>query len=232
VAIHKPAGLLVHRSNLDRHETRFAVQLLRDQLGRQVSPLHRLDRGTSGVLLFGFEREVASQVGRQFAEDQVDKRYWAVVRGWPETEGVIDHALTRRHDDYGRRHAPDSPQRHAAALPARTHYRRLARLELPLAIDRYPRARYALVELRPRTGRQHQLRRHMKHLSHPIIGDATYGKGVHNRYFQQHLDCNELLLCCTELSLTHPRTGARLRIGSQPGGAFARLLQRFEWMHD
>ena len=93
VAIHKPAGLLVHRSNIDRHETRFAVQLLRDQIGQRVHPLHRLDKGTSGVLLFALDADSAREVGGQFERNEVRKQYLAVVRGWPPEAGIIDHPL-------------------------------------------------------------------------------------------------------------------------------------------
>ena len=185
VAINKPAGLLVHRSDIDRHETRFAVQLLRDQIGQRVHPLHRLDKGTSGVLLFALDSASAREVGGQFERNEIGKRYLAIVRGWPPEAGVIDHALSRQFDDYGRKFSADSP---TEALPAVTEYRRLATVELPDAVDRYPTARYALVELLPKTGRQHQLRRHLKHIAHPIIGDATWGKGIHNRFLQQRFD--------------------------------------------
>ncbi|MBI5897857.1 MAG: hypothetical protein HZB40_01350 [Rhodocyclales bacterium] len=122
VAVHKPAGLLVHRSDLDRHETRFALQLLRDQIGHRVHPVHRLDKGTSGVLLFALDAESASVVGGQFERDEVDKRYLAVVRGWPPQHRLIDHPLSRRFDDYGRKLAPEL---RPAPLPAITSYRRL-----------------------------------------------------------------------------------------------------------
>src|SRR5512140_1806907 len=102
IAIDKPAGLLVHRSDIDRHETRFAVQLLRDQIGRRVQPVHRLDKGTSGVLLFAFDADTARDLGRQFEANSVEKTYLAVVRGWPAESGVIDQPLTRRFDAYGR----------------------------------------------------------------------------------------------------------------------------------
>ncbi|MBI4984316.1 MAG: pseudouridylate synthase [Rhodocyclales bacterium] len=223
IAIDKPAGLLVHRSDIDRHETRFAVQLLRDQIGRRVQPVHRLDKGTSGLLLFAFDSETASRLGAQFECDEVQKTYLAVVRGWPPEAGVIDHALSRRHDDYGR------PLTNAAAQPALTRYRRLATVELPVAVDRYPSARYALVELQPLTGRRHQLRRHMKHIGHPVIGDATHGKGVHNRYFQRQFDCARLLLACVEMRFRHPASGAALALRAPVGDAFADVLARLGW---
>ena len=131
VAVHKPAGLLVHRSPIDRHETRFALQLLRDQLGRRVYPVHRLDKPTSGVLLFGLTPEAARTMASSFADGAVRKTYLAVVRGVPEQEGTIDHSLREEPDrlDY-----PISQER--GAQPAVTDYRRLASVELPCAVGR------------------------------------------------------------------------------------------------
>ena len=226
VAINKPAGLLVHRSDIDRHETRFAVQLLRDQIGRRVHPLHRLDKGTSGVLLFALDAGSASDVGRQFQRDEVNKRYLAVVRGWPPEAGIIDHALSRQFDDYGRKFSAGSP---TDALPAATEYRRLATVELPDAVDRYPTSRYALLELVPTTGRQHQLRRHLKHIAHPVIGDATWGKGIHNRYFQQRFGGGRLLLACTRLELRHPQDGRVLVIAAPLEENFAGVVDALGW---
>lgn len=226
VAINKPAGLLVHRSNIDRHETRFAVQLLRDQIGQRVHPLHRLDKGTSGVLLFALDADCAREVGWQFMRDEVAKRYLAIVRGWPPEAGVIDHPLSRQFDDYGRKLGADNP---GEALPAVTEYRRLATVELPDAVDRYPTSRYALLELSPRSGRQHQLRRHLKHIAHPIIGDATWGKGVHNRYFRQRFGSGRLLLACTALGLRHPQDGRALSIAAAPGEDFANVIRALGW---
>ncbi|MCL2635029.1 MAG: tRNA pseudouridine(65) synthase TruC [Betaproteobacteria bacterium] len=225
VVIDKPPKLLVHRSEIDRHETRFAIQILRDQIGRRVWPAHRLDRGTSGALLFGLSPEIAATLAGQFAAGTVVKRYLAVVRGHPPLAGSIDHPLSRQHDDYEFRgeHSSD------AAQPALTRYRRLATIELPVAVDRYPGSRYALLELEPVTGRRHQLRRHLKHIAHPIIGDATYGKGRHNRHFAEHLDCRRLLLACSELAFAHPVSGARLSIKAPVSGEFAALLARFGW---
>jgi len=165
VIINKPSGLLVHRSPIDRHETRFAVQLLRDQLGRHVYPVHRLDKSTSGALAFALDKAAATALAEQFADQRVRKTYVAIVRGWPAECGVIDHPLDAVQDAY----APAAP---AGPKPCRTAYRTLATVELPQRVDRYPTSRYALVELEPDTGRRHQLRRHLAHVSHPIIGDS------------------------------------------------------------
>jgi tRNA pseudouridine65 synthase len=226
VAINKPSGLLVHRSDIDRHETRFAVQLLRDQIGHRVHPLHRLDKGASGVLLFALDADSAREVGGQFQREEVRKRYLAIVRGWPPDAGVIDHPLSRRFDDYGRRVVPDVT---SSALPAVTEYLRLATVELPVAIDRYPSSRYALVSLAPRTGRQHQLRRHMKHIAHPIVGDATWGKGIHNRFFQKCFDCGRLLLACTGIEICHPRGGHVLSIAAPLEENFSAVVAALGW---
>ncbi len=225
VAIHKPSGLLVHRSELDRHETRFAVQLLRDQLGRHVYPAHRLDRGTSGVLVFALDKDTARSLGGQFERQEVVKTYLAVVRGHPPEAGRIDHALSRRRDDaewVGERSTDE-------AQPAVTDFRRLATCELPHQVDRYPNSRYALVELTPHTGRRHQLRRHLKHIAHPIIGDATFGKGRHNRLFQQLFGCHRMLLACVRMQLRHPVDGRPLDLCAPPDGEFAAVLAALGW---
>lgn len=225
VVIDKPPNLLVHRSEIDRHETRFAIQILRDQIGQRVWPAHRLDRGTSGVLIFGLSTEIASLLGRQFEAGTVEKCYWAVVRGYPPATGSIDHPLSRQRDPYEFRGERSSME----AQPALTNFRKLAEIELAVAVDRYPSSRYALLELTPLTGRRHQLRRHLKHIAHPIIGDATYGKGRHNRYFAEHFDCHRLLLACTEMSFTHPINGQILKIKALVSGEFAATLARFGW---
>jgi tRNA pseudouridine65 synthase len=222
VAIHKPAGLLVHRSALDAGETHFALQMLRNQIGRRVWPAHRLDRGTSGVLLFALDEDASRALGAQFESRQVGKRYAAVVRGHPPESGEIDHPLSVLPED--------RPFADFAELrQARTLYRRLATTELPYRVDRYPTSRYALLELEPLTGRRHQLRRHLKHVSHPIVGDASYGKGGHNRLFHTLLGCRRLLLACTELRLRHPVTGAPVIISAPLAEDFAKVVRRLDW---
>ena len=225
IAVHKPSGLLVHRSFLDRHETRFAVQIVRDQIGCHVHPVHRLDRGTSGILLFALDRNICRNVAVQFESQAVDKAYLAVVRGYPEESGTIDHPLSRQFDDYEYRHADASN----AAQPAITRYKRLATVELPYAVDRYPTSRYALLQLFPETGRRHQIRRHLKHIAHPIIGDATYGKGRHNRFFQERFSCGRMLLACTELTLKHPVSGSTLVIKAHLAQDFGDILEKLGW---
>jgi tRNA pseudouridine65 synthase len=224
VVVHKPAGLLVHRSNLDRHETRFAVQLLRDQLGREVHPAHRLDKPTSGALAFALDRGSCQHLSQQFEDGRVAKHYLAVVRGHPEDRFEIDHPLTPISDEPGRSARTPRP-----AQPALTRGHTLARCELPHRVDRYPTSRYALVALEPLTGRRHQLRRHLKHVSHPIVGDTTYGKGRHNRLFAGLFGSERLLLACTALAFEHPVTGQPLTVGCPLEASFHSVLDRLGW---
>jgi tRNA pseudouridine65 synthase len=219
VVIDKPSGLLVHRSPVDARETRFAVQLLRDQLARRVYPAHRLDKGTSGALVFALDAANARRLSEAFAEGRVGKTYLALVRGWPEAASEIEHALTAVTDDV----LPVTGQRQAQ--PARTRYERLATFELPHRVDRYATSRYALLRLQPLTGRRHQLRRHLAHISHPIVGDSTYGKSAHNRLFARLYAVRRLMLACTRLEFPHPETQQPLRVDAPLAEDFASVLR-------
>ncbi|WP_035055440.1 pseudouridine synthase [Andreprevotia chitinilytica] len=225
IAVHKPSGLLVHRSMIDRHETRFAMQIVRDQVGRRVYPVHRLDKGTSGILLFALDQDTGRAVSTAFENKQVGKNYLAIVRGWLPEEGRIDHPLTRQADDYGHVLTMGDP----VVQDAITDFRRLASAELPLPNDRYPTTRYSLAALSPITGRRHQLRRHLKHLSHPIIGDATYGKGPHNRMFAAQFGVARLLLACTGMQLTHPVSGEALDLSCPLAEDMQSVLDALGW---
>lgn len=221
VAVHKPSGLLVHRSALARGETEFLLQRLRDQIGQRVYPVHRLDRPTSGVILFALRPEVAASLCQAFSEQRIDKRYLAVVRGAAPEHERLDYAL--REED-GTRPKADMP-----AMPAATEIIRLDSVELPVQVDRYPKARYSLVEARPLTGRRHQIRRHLSRRGYPIIGDARHGKGVHNRFFAQRLDAPRLLLAATQLAFEHPVLGQRIALECALDAPMEALFRRFGW---
>jgi tRNA pseudouridine65 synthase len=204
VAVYKPAGWLVHRTGLDAHASRFVLQTLRDQLGQAVWPVHRLDRGTCGVLLMALHSEAARGLGQAFAEGAVDKTYLAMTRGWLARACTVDHALR-----------PDDAPADAPPQSARTAFIPLARLAMPGSVDpNFDTMRACLVEARPVTGRRHQIRRHLKHLAHPIIGDATHGKGPVNRWWAGMLGVQRLWLHAQSLAFTHPVTGERVQVYS------------------
>jgi tRNA pseudouridine65 synthase len=228
IAVDKPAGLLVHRSLVDRHERRFAVQLLRDQIGARVYPLHRLDKPTSGVLMFALSPAAARRMGSLFDQQLVRKSYLAVVRGYTAEQACIDYPLREELD----RISDVQASADKTAQPAVTDYRRLATLELAVSDGRHPSSRYSLLAVYPLSGRKHQIRRHMKHIFHPIVGDTTHGDGRHNRIFREQLDCARLLLAAAELRFTHPDSGEPIRIRAPLDDAFAAVVARFGWTGD
>lgn len=185
VAVDKPSGLAVHRGQ--SRDPVHALELVRDSVGSYVYPVHRLDRATSGVLVFALSADAARAVGGAFERGEVEKRYLAIVRGNPPEQALVEHALSQE---------DGKPAQEArTAIFTRARY-----------------GRYALVEASPKTGRTHQIRRHLKHLSCPIIGDVRYGKGDHNRFFRTELDLHRLALHATSLTLTDPSTGELVTI--------------------
>ncbi|WP_106475902.1 pseudouridine synthase [Phytohalomonas tamaricis] len=221
IVVHKPSGALVHRSALDRNAPQIVLQQLRDQIGQRVYPVHRLDRPTSGLLLFGLNSSITAALAEEFSQHRVHKRYLAVVRGIGPQEAQLDWPL--REED-GKR-----PKHEMPAMAAVTHVKRLDSVELTVHVDRYPTSRYSLMEAVPLTGRRHQIRRHLSHCGHPIIGDAKHGKGVHNRFFRDRLDAGRLLLAAVGLTIWHPVIGRTLCLSAPVEANFAVLLNRFGW---
>lgn len=220
VIIDKPSGLLVHRSMIDKKETRFALQMTRNQIGQYVYPVHRLDKPTSGVLLMALSAEIAAKLTEQFTQKQVKKTYVALVRGYTDNEGTIDYPLKEELDKITDRKArKDKP-----AQEAITHYKTLWQGEIPEPVGRYATARYSLVSLFPETGRKHQIRRHMKHIFHPIVGDTTHGDGKHNTLFREKFALSRLLLVAKEISFQHPVTSEAMSISAPFGEEFESIL--------
>lgn len=207
IAINKPAGVLVHRSKVDPRADKIALQMLRNQIGRHVYPVHRLDKPTTGVLLFGLDAASARQLSSIFAARKLVKTYKALVRGYVDDD-TIDYPLKEILD----RKTDRKAQQDKPSQPAVTRYQQLAKVELPYPVGRYQTARYSLVELIPKTGRKHQLRRHMKHIFHPILGDRKYGDWRHNNFLESQFGCRQLLLHAASLSFEHPVSGQRLLI--------------------
>jgi len=220
IAVNKPAGLAVHHSQVTRDQKRFLVPVLRNMIGQHVYPVHRLDRPTGGVMLLAFNSEATRLMSDRFIAGAVKKTYLAVVRGYTAEAEKIEHPLTKSTDEIGR---------NKAKRPAVTDYRRLATTELPNAVGRYATARYSLIQAQPATGRQHQIRRHFNHISHPIIGDRKYGDNKHNRFFSEHFGCRRLLLSAIELVFTHPYTAAPVRITASPDPVCTAMIENLGW---
>lgn len=210
VAINKPNGLLVHRSPIASDASEFAVQLLRDQLGQKVYPVHRLDRKTSGVLLFALDETTNSEMQRKFMDGEIGKTYHAIVRGYTPDNGTIDYPLKR--DD-------------GMTQEAVTYFETLTRTEVPFAVGKHPTSRYSLVRLNPATGRMHQLRKHMAHILHPIIGDRPHGCNKQNRFFKEHLDMMQMMLHAVSLDFADPVTKEPVNIAAPYPSEFSRMLQ-------
>ena len=202
VVANKPSGLLVHRGWADDDDV--ALFRVRDRLGQHVYPIHRLDRGTSGALVFARTREDAAALGRSFEARRTEKHYLALVRGRPANDaGTIDHPVPG---------SEDGPR-----VPAVTHYQ---------VVERSTAARCSLVLAIPETGRLHQIRRHLKHLGHPLIGDVRYGSGALNRQYRAEYGLHRLALHAYSIGFEHPRTGLLVTVTAPLPDDLALALDR------
>ena len=213
VAINKPHGLLVHRSPIAADVSVFALQILRDQLGRYLYPIHRIDRKTSGVLLFAYTAEVAAKLQLELESFDTQKRYVAIVRGYFPDEAINERPLINDKDKL---------------QEATTLFRCLKRTELPIAYGPYETSRYSLIEALPKTGRMHQIRKHLKQMRHPIIGDRSYGCNKQNKLFLQQWDMRRMMLHAESLTLKHPETGAPLIITADFQSEFLRMIDELK----
>lgn len=202
VVANKPSGLLVHRGWDDDDDV--AMFRVRDALGGEhVHPVHRLDRGTSGALVLARSREVATLLMKAFEERGVEKRYLALVRGMPPDEGVVDYAIQKKED--------------GPRVPAVTRFRTVARSEVD---------RCSLVCAAPLTGRLHQVRRHLRHIGHPLVGDVKHGSGVINRHYRATYDLHRLALHASRVAFAHPTTGARVEVSATVPDDLGQALDR------
>lgn len=209
IAINKPHGLLVHQSSIARDATEFALQMLRDQVGRHVSPVHRLDRKTSGILLFAFDKETEIAMHQQFMNTQTIKKYLAILRGFAPEAMDIDYALAKEN---------------GTMQEAFTSFKTLQHAEINVPFGKHATSRYSLVEATPKTGRMHQLRRHFSHILHPIIGDRTHGCNKQNKFFLEQWDMSTMLLHASELKFVHPVTIQPIHLKANPHEEFRRVI--------
>jgi len=210
IAINKPHGLLVHRSSIASDAKEFALQLLRDQVGRFVSPVHRLDRKTGGLLLFAFDKEVEIAMHKQFQEGGVVKKYLAILRGYAPDQMDIDYPLVKEN---------------GMVQEAFTSFVTLKRAELPVPFGQHETSRYSFVEAAPTTGRMHQLRKHFAHIFYPIIGDRKHGCNKQNRFFKEQWDMTTMLLHASELRFLHPVTGEQIALKAEPQEEFKKVMR-------
>lgn len=208
VAINKPPGLAVHRSSLVSNTKEFALQKLRNQIGAKVYPCHRLDRKTSGVLLFALDQDTLTSMNSKFKNGQILKKYLVIVRGFTPDEETINYPLT---DHSG------------GKKEAITSYKTLGRAEMDIPFGKFKTSRYSLVEVYPKTGRMHQIRKHFAHIFHPIIGDRPHGCNKQNKLFLEKWDMREMLLHAQVLAFQHPETGLQIIIEAQPHNEFIRM---------
>ncbi len=210
--------MLVHRTPLEKDpEALFAMIILRDQIGKKVYPLHRIDRPTSGVLLFAKSSEAASRLQPDFANHEIKKYYLAVVRGFlPEARGIINQPLSK--------------DLNKELQNASSEYWRLAEVEIPYTSSpKYASSRYSLVKVFPHTGRMHQIRRHFAHLRHYIIGDSTHGDNKQNNFFRHHFQSNHLLLHAWVLQFTQPYTGEDIYIKAEVSPQLENIITSLGW---
>jgi tRNA pseudouridine65 synthase len=198
LVVNKPSNLIVHHSSFARNiEETSLTDLVREKGFPNASPVHRLDRKTSGCLLFSKEKEFVSTFQQLFESDQIEKKYTALVRGWLPESGVIDSPVKNERGNY---------------KEALTLFKTIELLELPFAFSKYPTQRYSLVELSPKTGRYHQLRIHCAKIGHPIINDPKHGDRHHNHFFENELGITNLFLHAEELNFIHPFINKKVQI--------------------
>ncbi len=210
IAIHKPPGILVHPTRISE-DTFSVLPILRDQIRQRVYPIHRLDRGTSGLLIFGKNKEAASFLNAQFRMQEVEKEYIAVIRGHVKEEDRIDYPL-----------AKDKFKEKQEAI---TDFYRLSQTELDFAISRYPSSRYSLVRVLPKTGKFHQIRRHFAHIRHPVLGDKKHGDCKHNKYFRENLGIDRMLLHASKMKILPYGSERKLELEVQPDLSFKEAIQ-------
>jgi tRNA pseudouridine65 synthase len=217
IAVSKPTNMLVHHSFMARNQSheQTLVGLLQEKYEQQYFPIHRLDRKTSGIVLCAKEKAFVAPFQALFMSDQIQKVYYGIVRGFSPKSGVIDSPVKGR-----------DAKVHKTAL---THFKTLANVTLPIAVQPFPESRYSLIKLFPKTGRMHQLRVHLNKISHPLIGDPKYGDRFHNRMFQAEFKMSNLFLHAASLAFTHPFLEKEISIECVFPKDWQEITKRFDW---
>lgn len=213
MAVNKPTGLLVHRTNLANDAEEFALQILRDQLSKHLYPIHRLDRKTSGVLLFAFSSEAAKNMQETLADENTQKSYLAIVRGHFPDEIELDYDLKNLK---------------GKLQSAQTKFKCIKQSECDFPSGKFPTSRYSLIEAKPKTGRMHQIRKHCNHLRHPIIGDRPHGCNKQNKILGERFGLSEMMLHAWNFSFTHPYSKERINISAPFFNSYLTMLRELK----
>lgn len=210
VVINKPNGMLVHRSSIALDAIENVLYLLRDQIDQYLYPVHRLDRKTSGILLFALNKSSASLMKSLFTDHGIQKTYHAIVRGYfPYEEIELNYTLT---NDRGKEQE------------ALTTFRLMQKTEISVPFGKHDTSRYSLVEAMPHTGRMHQIRKHLAHMMYPIIGDRPYGCNKQNKLFKEKWDMTAMLLHAYTISFIHPINQKTIFIKADYPSEYLRML--------
>ena len=216
VVINKPNNFIIHESHYSRNIREITlIQFLTNQLGYSVYPAHRLDRKTSGVIIFLKDKQYVQQFQELFTNKEITKTYFAIVRGFSPATGIIDTPV--KNDDTG------------IYKEALTHYQSITNIELNIPVTPYAKSRYSLIQLNPQTGRMHQLRKHMSKINHPIVGDYKYGDRFHNRMFETEFDCIYMFLHAYRLEFTHPISLQKMDIKAAYPSDWQKVFHKFNW---
>lgn len=201
--VNKPSNLIVHHSKYARNLDETSLcQLINEntESGNGIHPIHRLDRKTSGLIIFAKDKTVIPLFQNLFDQHNIQKTYIALVRGFVDDEGKLDFPIRADEDTIYK--------------DAETHYKKIHQFELDIPVPPYSTARYSILKLCPKTGRMHQLRKHMNKFSHPIIGDPKYGNRHHNHMFIDRIGVSNLFLHAKSLAFIHPKTQKKIIINA------------------
>jgi len=216
VAVNKPNNFIIHESHYSRNirETTL-LQFIEQQMGYPVYPAHRLDRKTSGIIILLKDKQYVQQFQELFITKNIQKTYYAIVRGFSPDAGTIDTPV--KNDDTG------------IYKEALTHYKTIQNIELQIPVQPFDSSRYSLVQLMPQTGRMHQLRKHLNKISYPIVGDYKYGDRFHNRMYENQFNCIYMFLHAHQLDFTHPITNKKLQLTADFPADWKKLFNTFNW---
>jgi tRNA pseudouridine65 synthase len=217
ICVNKPNNMVVHHAYHSRNvaDEMALLQLIQAEKGIKVYPIHRLDRKTSGIILLAKETIHVSKFQELFTNNEIEKTYYGVVRGFSPESKIIDSPVKGRDASI-----------HKDAL---TYLKTLEQIVLEIPVKPYDSSRYSLVELKPKTGRMHQLRVHTNKISHPLIGDIKYGDKNHDLMFEENFGWKNMFLHAGHLKFKHPFSEEVLILKANFPKDWISLFEEFNW---